>query len=471
MRTTSPVFLLKSLLLTLFLTSFVHAHELPEFTQLVEDNRSAIVNISTTQKVARRHPQLPPGVEIPENSPWGEFFRRFGEEGEGQEYDATSLGSGFVISADGYLLTNHHVVKDADEILVRFHDRREFKAKVIGSDSRSDIALLKIDANGLKTVKLGSSAKTRVGEWVMAIGSPFGFEHSVSVGVVSAINRNLPNETYVPFIQTDVAINPGNSGGPLFNTRGEVIGINAQIYSQTGGFMGLSFAIPMDMASDVVAQLKKNGRVTRGWLGVYIQNVDKVLAESFGLKNPKGALVSKVFPKSPASKAGLQPGDVIIKFNDTEISYSSDLPPLVGRTKIDSRAKLIAMRNGKEITKYVTIEALPDESGAKKEPESSDNRNTTLGLEIEKIPAQLRQQFELDADSGGVLVRKVLPGPAQQAGINQGDILLRINGKIIKGPRHFRSLVKELPKGKAVSAYVLKQNGQAPLYLAIKIPQ
>lgn len=471
MRIITPVYLLKSLLLTLFLFSAVYAHELPEFTQLVEQNRGAIVNISTTQKVARRHPQLPPGVEIPENSPWGEFFRRFGEEGEGQEFDATSLGSGFVISSDGYLLTNHHVVKDADEILVRFHDRSEYQAKVIGSDPRSDIALLKIKASGLKTVKLGSSAKTRVGEWVMAIGSPFGFEHSVSVGVVSAINRNLPNETYVPFIQTDVAINPGNSGGPLFNIRGEVIGINAQIYSQTGGFMGLSFAIPMDMARDVVAQLKKDGHVTRGWLGVYIQNVDKVLAESFGLKNPKGALVSKVFPKSPASKAGLKPGDVIIEFNGKEISYSSDLPPLVGRTEINSRAKLIALRNGEKITKYVTIEALPEESSAKKDPDADNVRNTALGLEVEKIPAQMREQLELETDGSGVLVRKVFPGPAQQAGISVGDVLLRINGKIINGPGHFRSLVKALPKGKAVSAYILKQNGQAPLYLAIKIPK
>lgn len=471
MRPTSPVLLLKSLLLTLILSSSVYAHGLPEFTTLVEQNRSSIVNISTTQKVARRHPQLPPSVEIPENSPWGEFFRRFGEEneGDGQKYDATSLGSGFVISSDGYLLTNHHVVKDADEILVRFHDRTEYQAKLIGSDPRSDIALLKIKARGLKTVKLGKSSKIKVGEWVMAIGSPFGFEHSVSVGVVSAINRNLPNETYVPFIQTDVAINPGNSGGPLFNIKGEVIGINAQIYSQTGGFMGLSFAIPMDMANNVVAQLKQHGRVTRGWLGVYIQNVDKVLAESFGLKNPKGALVSKVFPKSPASKAGLKPGDVIIEFNGTEISYSSDLPPLVGRTEINSRAKLIAMRNGKSITKYVTIEALPEESATKKRPESSNTRNTTLGLEVEKIPSRLREQLELE--KGGVRVRKVLPGPAQMAGISPGDLLLRINGKTIGGTRHFRTLVKALPKGKAVSAYVLKQNGQAPLYLAIKIPK
>lgn len=469
MRTTSPVLLLNSLLLTLSLCFSVYAHELPEFTQLVEQNRSSIVNISTKQKVARRHSQLPPGVEIPENSPWGEFFRRFGEEGEGQEYDATSLGSGFVLSSDGYLLTNHHVVKDADEILVRFHDRKEYQAKVIGSDPRSDIALLKIEARGLKAVKFGDSDKIKVGEWVMAIGSPFGFEQSVSVGVVSAINRNLPNETYVPFIQTDVAINPGNSGGPLFNTRGEVIGINAQIYSQTGGFMGLSFAIPMTMANDVVAQLKKHGRVTRGWLGVYIQNVDKVLAESFGLKSPKGALVSKVFPKSPASKAGLRPGDVIIEFNGHEISYSSDLPPLVGRTVIDSRAKLIAMRNGERITKYVTIEALPEEGGGKKAEKPDNRRNTTLGLEVEKIPSQLREQLKLG--KGGILVRKVLSGPAKVAGISSGDILLRINGKTINGPRHFRKLVKALPKGKAVSAYVLKRNSQAPLYLAIKIPK
>ena len=442
------------------------AHELPEFTQLVEANKQSIVNISTTQKVTRRNAMLPPGIEIPENSPWGELFKRYGESGEPQEYDATSLGSGFVISKDGYILTNNHVVKDADEIIVRFLDRKEYKAKLVGTDPRSDIALLKVDADDLQPVTIGHSADTKVGEWVMAIGSPFGFDHSVSVGVVSAINRSLPNETYVPFIQTDVAINPGNSGGPLFNVKGEVIGINAQIFSQTGGFMGLSFAIPVDIAMEAVPQLKKAGHVTRGWLGVYIQNVDRDLAESFGLKNPKGALVSKVFPDSPASKAGLQAGDVIVQYNDTDITYSSDLPPMVGRTTVGSRSKLSVIRNGKTVIKYVMIEELPKESDEPEEAPATPSHNDALGLLVEPVPNEMRKR--LDIESGGVLVSEVKQGPAKKAGINDGDIILRLNGKQVKGVDHFRELVKALPKGRAVSVYVQRQNGQPPLYLALK---
>jgi serine protease Do len=443
-----------------------YANNLPEFTQLVEANKQSIVNISTTQKVTRRNAMLPPGIEIPENSPWGELFKRFGENGEPQEYDATSLGSGFVISKDGYILTNNHVVKDADEIIVRFLDRKEYKAKLVGTDPRSDIALLKVAADNLQPVTIGHSENTKVGEWVMAIGSPFGFDHSVSVGVVSAINRSLPNETYVPFIQTDVAINPGNSGGPLFNVKGEVIGINAQIFSQTGGFMGLSFAIPVDIAMEAVEQLKKEGHVTRGWLGVYIQNVDRDLAESFGLKNPKGALVSKVFPHSPASKAGLQAGDVITEYNGNDIIYSSDLPPMVGRTTVGSRSKLNVIRNGKTITKYVTIEELPKESDEPEQEAASPSHDDALGLAVEPVPNDVRKRLGLK--SGGVLVTEVKSGPARKAGINDGDIILRLNSKKVKGVEHFRELVKELPKGRAVSVYVQRQNGQPPLYLALK---
>ncbi|MBD3670568.1 MAG: DegQ family serine endoprotease [Gammaproteobacteria bacterium] len=450
----------------LLISGLATAHELPEFTKLVEDNKQSIVNISTTQKVTRRS-MLPPGIEIPENSPWGELFKRFGENGEPQEFDATSLGSGFVISEDGYILTNNHVVKDAEEIIVRFLDRKEYEAEVIGSDPRSDIALLKVDAEGLTPVHIGSSSGIKVGEWVMAIGSPFGFDHSVSVGVVSATNRSLPNETYVPFIQTDVAINPGNSGGPLFNVQGEVIGINAQIFSQTGGFMGLSFAIPVDMAMEVVEQLKQSGHVTRGWLGVYIQNVDRELAESFGLNNPKGALVSKVFPDSPASKAGLKAGDVIIKYNDTAINYSSDLPPVVGRTEIGTRSKLRVIRNGDIITRTVTIEALPRETEEAEPEQEASSHDSTLGLLVEKVPAEVRKRLELE--EGGVLVREVKKGPAQQAGIGRGDIILMLNGEGVKGPSHFRELVEDLPKGRAVSVYIQRQNGQPPVYLALKL--
>jgi serine protease Do len=279
------------------MTSVAHARSLPEFTELVADNGAAVVNISTTTKAKKtKRSQLPEGLQMPEGTPFDELFKHFfNQPGQRpQPYEAHSLGSGFVLSSDGYILTNHHVIKDADEIIVRFSDRNELEAKVLGSDERSDVALLKVEATGLKAVKLGDSKDLKVGEWVLAIGSPFGFDHSATAGIVSALGRSLPSDSYVPFIQTDVAINPGNSGGPLFNLDGEVIGINSQIYSRTGGFMGVSFAIPMDVVMNVVAQIKSQGYVSRGWLGVVIQDVTRELAESFGLKKPHGALVSKV---------------------------------------------------------------------------------------------------------------------------------------------------------------------------------
>ncbi len=270
----------------LLLTSQVSAGSLPEFTELVSENAAAVVNISTTKNEKKREmPRLPPGIKIPEGAPFNDLFKHFfdGPNQNPEPFEANSLGSGFVLSSDGYILTNHHVIKDADEIIVRFSDRNEFEAKVLGSDERSDIALLKVEATGLKAVKLGDSTASKVGEWVLAIGSPFGFDHSATAGIISALGRSLPDDSYVPFIQTDVAINPGNSGGPLFNLKGEVIGINSQIYSRTGGFMGLSFAIPMDVVMNVVDQIKSQGYVSRGWLGVVIQDVTRELAESFGL--------------------------------------------------------------------------------------------------------------------------------------------------------------------------------------------
>ncbi|MEO7558162.1 MAG: trypsin-like peptidase domain-containing protein, partial [Gammaproteobacteria bacterium] len=303
--------------------STVQSPNLPDFTALVEQNSAAVVNISTTQKIKRTMPQLPPGMEIPnlpEGSPFNDLFKHFFGEGQGgpavpEEFDAQSLGSGFIISPDGYVLTNNHVVKNADKIIVRLSDRRDLVAKVVGTDARSDLALLKVEAQNLPVVKLGSSSNLKVGEWVLAIGSPFGFDHSATAGIVSAIGRNLPSESYVPFIQTDVAINPGNSGGPLFNLKGEVVGINSQIFSRTGGFMGLSFAIPVDVAMEVTEQLKTKGRVTRGWLGILIQDVTNDLAESFGMAKPEGALVARVLPDSPAAKSGFQAGDVVVKFD------------------------------------------------------------------------------------------------------------------------------------------------------------
>jgi len=277
------------------------------------------------------------------------FFgdKGFEEPNKKKPKRSQSMGSGFVYSSNGYIITNHHVIADADQIIVKLNDKRELDAKLIGSDPSSDIALLKIKAKNLKPVKIGKSENVKVGQWVLAIGSPFGFESTVTAGIVSAIGRSLPNDNYVPFIQTDVAINPGNSGGPLFNLNGEVIGINAQIFSRSGGFMGLSFAIPMDVADNVVTQIKKSGKVSRGWLGVYIQEVTNNLAKSFGMKNPSGALISKIIPEGPASKSDLKVGDIILKFDNKKIDTSSSLPPIVGNTRVGKNVNIEILRNGK----------------------------------------------------------------------------------------------------------------------------
>ena len=328
------------------------AAELPDFTELVERNSEAVVNISTVRRLERSESQLPRSFE--------ELFRGFPR----QAPRPRSLGSGFIISEDGYILTNNHVVEDADEILVRFSDRRELQAEVVGADKRSDLALLKVDAEDLPKVRLGRSEGLQVGEWVLAIGSPFGFDYSVTAGIVSAKGRSLPterNENYVPFIQTDVAINPGNSGGPLFNLDGEVVGINSQIYSRSGGFMGVSFAIPIDVAMEVADQLKSNGRVSRGWLGVVIQEVSRELAESFGLERPHGALISEVMPGSPAEDGGLLAGDIITEYNGNSIERSAELPHYVGRTKANSEAELAVTRDGERLKLRVEVGELPDE--------------------------------------------------------------------------------------------------------------
>ncbi len=346
--------------------------ELPDFTPLVEQASPAVVNISTPQKLPDRAMArgqmgipdlegLPPGLR--------DFFERSiprgqggqGQAPRGQQREAQSLGSGFIISNDGYILTNNHVVADADEILVRLSDRSEHKAKLVGADPRSDVAVLKIEAKNLPTLKLGDSDKLKVGEWVLAIGSPFGFDHSVTAGIVSAKGRSLPNESYVPFIQTDVAINPGNSGGPLLNLQGEVVGINSQIFTRSGGFMGLSFAIPIDVALNVADQLKAGGKVSRGWLGVVIQEVNKDLAESFGLDKPAGALVAQLVEDGPAAKGGLQVGDVILSLNGQSINESADLPHLVGNMKPGDKINLEVIRDNKRQTLSLTIGSLPED--------------------------------------------------------------------------------------------------------------
>ncbi len=447
------------------------ARPLPDFTELVKEYSPAVVNISTSQKRRQSsgRPQLPKGFEIPdlpEDSPFNEFFRRFFGEGEIEEFNTQSLGSGFIISSDGYVISNNHVIKDADEIIVRLSDRREFVAKVVGSDERSDIALLKIDAQDLPVVKLGSSYELKVGEWVLAIGSPFGFEHSATAGIVSAKGRSLPRENYVPFIQTDVAINPGNSGGPLFNLQGEVVGVNSQIFSRTGGFMGLSFAIPINVAMNVANQLRDKGRVSRGWLGVLIQDVTRELAESFGMEKPEGALIAKVLPDSPAEKAGFQVGDIVLEFGGRHVNRSSELPPIVGSTQVGERVPVEILREGKSETLSVLIAELPEEEELKLAASGRQQSVTAnkLGLSVADLTAEQREKHEVKEN--GVMVDEVSPGPASRAGVRKGDIILMLNNNKVRDSAHFQELAKDLPQGKAVSVLVQRQGN--PIFLALK---
>jgi len=450
--------------------SAANARELPDFTELVEKNGNAVVNISTTQKI--KHPPTKgfKGDQVPEG-PFGDLFRHFFGDEEGrdfEDFDSKSLGSGFIISNDGYILTNYHVIKDANEIIVRLSDRRELVAEMVGSDPRSDIALLKVDADDLPKVRLGNSDSLKVGEWVLAIGSPFGFDYSVTAGIVSAKGRNLPRENYVPFIQTDVAINPGNSGGPLFNLDGEVIGINSQIYSRTGGFMGLSFAIPINMVMNIVDQLKSTGHVARGWLGVLIQDVTRELAESFGMKKPRGALVAKVLPDSPAEKAGFEVGDVVIKFDDKKIVRSSNLPPIVGITPVGKNVKVEILRKGKSKTLTVNLGELPEkdeEIASIAEPKTTESNK--LNISVADLTSEQRQNLEIKEN--GVLVNKVDSGPARKAGVRRGDVILMINNNDVKNTEHFKKIIDNLPKGKSVPLLVQRRGG--PVFLALKLSE
>ena len=423
------------------------AGSLPDFTELAADNSHAVVNISTRQngnkarKQLRRHFQMP---DIPENSPFNDLFRRFFEDGMPQmpDQEAQSLGSGFIISEDGYILTNHHVVDGADKIEVRLSDRRFYEAEVVGSDKGSDVALIKIDADKLPIVKIGKSNELQVGEWVLAIGSPFGFDHSVTAGIVSAKGRNLPSENYVPFIQTDVAINPGNSGGPLFNMDGEVVGINSQIYSRTGGFMGLSFAIPIELAMSVADQIRETGSVSRGYLGVLIQDVDRDLAESFGLEQPRGALVSQVLAGTPAEQAGLQPGDIIVSFNGREIRSSSELPPIVGTSRVEEDANIEIIRNGNLKKLKIRVAQLPKESTASSEaprPQATPDVIEELGLTITDMTPVSRKRSGLR--EGGALVTRVAPGAGQRAGFQRGDVVKMFNRQSVQASARAFSVV------------------------------
>lgn len=467
-RSLWPLF---ALLLLATSIRLVHAEALPDFTPLIEKNSAGVVNISTTQKrdsTSGRQFGLP---QVPENSPFYDFFEKFfGQIPEGTPPfgERASLGSGFIISDDGYIITNNHVVAEADEVIVRLIDRREFIAEIVGTDPRSDIAVLKIDATDLPVLKLGDPSKLKVGEWVLAIGSPFGFDYSVTQGIISAMGRSLPNDSYVPFIQTDVAINPGNSGGPLFNLRGEVIGVNSQIYSRNGGYMGLSFAVPMDVVKNVYQQIRDKGRVSRGWLGVIIQDVTRELAESFNMKIPHGALIARVLPDSPAERSDLEVGDIITKFNGVSINTSSDLPPMVGNVSTGTEVPIEVIRTGKTRTVMVKIDELPEDLTADSAGRGAvPARPASNPLNITVVEPTDEQRQQLQLDEHGILVQSVGDGPASRAGIRQGDVILLINNVKITSVEQFEEMLKKLPTDKSVP--VLIQRRGNPTFLAFKL--
>jgi serine protease Do len=448
----------------------VQAKDLPDFTELAEKQGPAVVNISITSVVHGTGIGFP---GMPNDENLQEFLRRFGIPGMpgmpgqdgGQDYKSQSLGSGFIISADGYILTNAHVVNEADEVLVKLYDKREFKAKIIGADKRTDVALIKIEATGLPRVTIGDPNALKVGEWVAAIGSPFGLENTMTAGIVSAKGRALPQENYVPFIQTDVAINPGNSGGPLFNLRGEVVGVNSQIYSKSGGSMGLSFSIPIDVAIDISNQLKASGRIARGWLGIGIQEVTKELAESFGLKQTSGALIAGVEKNSPADKGGLEAGDIILKFDGKPINTSSDLPRVVAATKPGKVVPVEIVRKGANKTLQLGVGEMPSEQGEAPavSKESVKPEANKVGLTLRELTPQQRKK--LNGKNGLLVIES--SGAAAQAGIRRGDVILGLNNNESQSVDLFNKQINAVPSGKTIA--VLVQRGENTLYVPIKI--
>jgi serine protease Do len=472
---------LAALWLAAFCIAAQAQRDLPDFTRLVEDQGNAVVNISTTQAVRRTAGGALPQVPGMEDEEVLEFFRRFiprqpgpGQPGPGQgpgpRSESRSLGSGFIISQDGYVLTNAHVVEGADEITVKFTDKREFKAKVIGADKRTDIALIKIDATGLPAVRFGDPAKLKVGEWVVAIGSPFGFENTVTAGIVSAKGRSLPQENFVPFIQTDVAINPGNSGGPLFNMRGEVVGINSQIYSRTGGFMGLSFAIPADVALDVQKQLKEKGRVARGRIGVVIQEVTRDLSTSFGLDKPRGALVNSVEKGSPADKAGIEATDIIVSFDGKGVESSSDLPRIVGSTRPGSTSTVEVWRKGATKKLSLTVGELQEDrvaSADKPRPQKPAEAQPAnrLGIVVAELSAEQKKEMKIP---GGLVVTEVKPD-ARASDVRKGDVLLTLVHKgqhtELKSVDQFNKLLAGLDKNSVITLQV--KRGETMAFVTI----
>ncbi|HSH87874.1 MAG: DegQ family serine endoprotease [Methylophilus sp.] len=466
----SGVLLTCSMSLSMFVMP-AHAKDLPDFTELAEKQGPTVVNISITSVVHGGGGMGFPGMPNDENLQ--ELLRRFGipgmpgmpgQEG-GQDYKSQSLGSGFIISSDGYILTNAHVVSEADEVLVKLSDKREFKAKIIGADKRTDVALIKIEATGLPKVVVGDPSALKVGEWVAAIGSPFGLENTMTAGIVSAKGRALPQENYVPFIQTDVAINPGNSGGPLFNLRGEVVGVNSQIYSKSGGSMGLSFSIPIDVAIDISNQLKTTGRISRGWLGIGIQEVTKDLADSFGLKQTSGALIAGVEKNSPADKGGLEVGDIILKFDGKPIVTSGDLPRVVASIKPGKVVPVEIVRKGAGKTLQLGVGEMPNEQAeapaSSKEPSKPEANK--IGLTLRELTPQ--QKKKLNGKNGLLVIESV--GASAQAGIRRGDVILGLNNNESQSVDLFNKQINAVASGKTVAVLVLR--GENTLYVPIKV--
>lgn len=450
------------LLTSIIWTLTADARSFPEFTDLIESKSPAVVKITAESKSST---ETQPDQEIPENVP--DIFKRFLDPRQAPRRDARASGSGFLISKDGYVLTNNHVVEGATDVVVRLIDRREYDAEVVGTDPQSDLALLKIKEDNLPFLKFADSEKARVGEWVLAIGSPFGLDYSVTAGIISAIGRSIPSngsQNYVPFIQTDVAINPGNSGGPLFNLDGDVVGINSQIYTRSGGSIGLSFAIPSNLASDVVEQLKDNGRVDRGWLGVVIQDVDKDLALSFGLDKPEGALISQMEPNGPAERSGLKVGDIILEFNGRTMATSSDLPYAVGPTRAGSTVPAVVMRKGQRLNIDVTVGTrgkTEEEQVASSQQEAITSR---LGLQVEEIPDDVRESNNIS----GVLINNVVQNsPAATAGLQSGDILVQLGFDEVISVQSFRAIEKSLPVNKPLPIRIVRRG--SPLFRSVII--
>lgn len=436
-----------------------------DFSAIVERYGPAVVNISVKGKLPSR--QLMQMPDLDPDDPAFEFFRRFmpqmphGEGGEGGENVQYGQGSGFIVRPDGLILTNAHVVDRAQEVVVKLTDKREFKAKVLGSDRQSDVAVIKIDAKDLPTVVLGDPNQTKVGESVLAIGSPFGFENTATAGIVSAKARRLQNDPYVAFMQTDVAVNPGNSGGPLFNAQGEVIGINAQIYSHTGGYQGLSFAIPIDIATKVQNELLAHGKVSRGRLGIVIQDIDQKLADSFQLKSTHGALVGSVEKGSAADSAGVKTGDVIVSLNGQKIEHSIDLSAMVSNMQPGTEGKLDILRSGKPMTLSVKVGEAPALAVASNEPDSAPTSHARLGVQVRPLTGNEMKQIGVD---NGVVVERA-GGAAARSGIRQGDVIVAVNNQPINNPQQLKDTIEHA--GKTVA--VLVQRGEARIFIPIEL--